>query len=127
MPESEIKALDKAILIAGSVLDKKAEDPVVLHVAEQSDFADYFVICSASSERGVEAIADNVERTLKKNKVGIISVEGRIKNNWVLIDASDVIIHIFYLPLREFYDIEGLYIDSPRIDIDQSRSGVVNS
>lgn len=100
---------------------------MILQVTEQSDFADYFVICSASSERGVEAIADNVERTLKKNNVGIISVEGRIKNNWVLIDASDVIVHIFYLPLREFYDIEGLYIDSPRINIDQSRSGVVNS
>lgn len=103
-------------------MDKRAEDPVILQVIEQSDFADYFVICSANSRRGVEAITDNVERTLKKNKIKIIGMEGRIKKNWVLIDASDVIVHIFYLPLREFYDIEGLYVDSPRVNIDLSKA-----
>ncbi len=120
--ENEIEALDKAILIAKSALDKKAEDPVILQVIGQNDFADYFVICSASSKRGVEAIADNVERTLKKNNIKIIGIEGRIKKSWVLIDASDVIVHIFYLPLREFYDIEGLYVNSPKINIDLSKA-----
>ncbi len=95
---------------------------MILQVIGQNDFADYFVICSASSKRGVEAIADNVERTLKKNNIKIIGMEGRIKKSWVLIDASDVIVHIFYLPLREFYDIEGLYVNSPKISIDLSKA-----
>ena len=89
-------------------------------MTKESDVADYFVICSAGSDRGVKTLADNVEKTLKENNINILGIEGTIKRNWVLIDTSDVITHIFYNPLREFYDIEGLYIDSPRIDIDLS-------
>ena len=89
-------------------------------MTKESDVADYFVICSAGSDRGVKTLADNVEKTLKENNINILGIEGTIKKNWVLIDTSDVITHIFYNPLREFYDIEGLYIDSPRIDIDLS-------
>ncbi|MGI9553713.1 MAG: ribosome silencing factor [Thermodesulfobacteriota bacterium] len=104
--------------MANSVLDKKGEDPVIIEVKKESDVADYFVVCSAASDRGVKTIADNIEKTLKENSVNIFGIEGTIKRSWILIDTSDVITHIFYKPLREFYDIEGLYIDSPRIDID---------
>ena len=116
--ESNIESIDKAILIANSVIDKKAEDPVIIEVKKECDVTDYFVICSASSDRGVKTIADNVEKILKEKNIEILGIEGTTKKNWVLIDTSDVITHIFYNPLREFYDIEGLFIDSPRIDID---------
>ncbi|MGI9534938.1 MAG: ribosome silencing factor [Thermodesulfobacteriota bacterium] len=118
--ESNIESIDKAILIANSVIDKKGEDPVIIEVKKESDVADYFVVCNAASDRGVKTIADNIEKILKENNINIFGIEGTIKRNWILIDTSDVITHIFYKPLREFYDIEGLYIDSPRIDIDLS-------
>ncbi len=121
MPENKTKSsIDKAVLIASSALDKKAEDTVILEVIEQSGVADYFVICSAVSARGTEAIADNVEKTLRKNNIKIVGIEGKIKKQWILIDVSDIIVHIFYAPFREFYDIEGIYFDSPRIEMDTS-------
>jgi len=75
------------------------------------------VICSANSDRGVKTIAENIEDVLKKEKVQILGIEGTQKMNWILIDAANVVIHILYGPLREFYDLEGLYIDSPRIGL----------
>ena len=116
--ETNIESIDKAILIANSVIDKKAVDPVIIEVIKESDVADYFVICSASSDRGVKTLAENVAKTLQENNIEIIGIEGIIKRNWILIDTSDVITHIFYNPMREFYDLEGLYIDSPKIDTD---------
>lgn len=103
--------------MASAAIDKKAEDPVIINVSKQSDVADYFVICSANSDRGVKTIADNIQEVLKDKKIKIIGIEGAQKMNWILIDTADVVIHIFYTPLREFYDLEGLYIDSPRIGI----------
>ena len=115
--ENEIEAIEKALLIAEAAIDKKAENPVIINVMEQSDVADYFVICSANSDRGVKTIAENIEDVLKKEKVQILGIEGTQKMNWILIDAANVVTHILYNPLREFYDLEGLYIDSPRIGL----------
>ena len=79
--------------------------------------ADFFVVCSASSARGVKTVADNIEKTLKDEKIKILGVEGYTHKNWILIDSADVVAHIFHSPVRDFYDIEGLYIDSPRIEL----------
>ena len=116
MSENNINPVDKAMLIAAAAIDKKAEQPVILEVKEHSDVADYFVICSASSDRGVKTVADNIEKVLKENKIKIMNIEGAQLRKWILIDTYDVVTHIFYEPLREFYDLEGLYIDSPRIN-----------
>lgn len=75
------------------------------------------MICSANSDRGVKTIAENIEDVLKKEKIQILGIEGTQKMNWILIDAANVVTHILYGPLREFYDLEGLYIDSPRIGL----------
>ena len=104
-------------MIANAAIDKKAEDPVIINVTEQSDVTDYFVICSANSDRGVKTIAENIEDVLKKEKIQVLGIEGTQKMNWILIDAANVVIHILYSPLREFYDLEGLYIDSPRVGL----------
>lgn len=93
---------------------------MIIDVSEQSDVTDYFVICSANSDRGVKTIAENIEDVLKKENIQILGIEGSQKMNWILIDAANVVIHILYSPLREFYDLEGLYIDSPRIALPQN-------
>lgn len=80
-----------------------------------TDVTDYFIICSADSDRGVKTIADNIQKKLKELGDKVIGIEGYTEGKWVLIDTTDVVIHVFYDPLRKFYDLEGLWIDAPRI------------
>ncbi|MCP4627735.1 MAG: ribosome silencing factor [bacterium] len=99
-----------------AILGKKAFNVVALDVAEQTSYADVFIFCSGRSNRQVNAIADNIKATLKKkHKIKPISVEGTKDGHWVLMDYGHVIIHVFYEPIREFYDLEGLWIDAKRI------------
>jgi ribosome-associated protein len=101
-------------LCVRSLLAKKALDVVVLDVREMSSFADYFIICSGSSHRQVAALAGHLEDTLKQHGERPLGVEGSQEARWVLVDYNDVIIHIFYEPWREFYDLEGLWLEAPR-------------
>jgi ribosome-associated protein len=80
-----------------------------------SNFCDYFVICNANSHRQVKAIADGIEEGLSKSDTGLRVKEGREDSGWVLLDYFDVVVHIFYGPLREFYSLERLWQDAPRI------------
>ncbi len=82
-----------------------------------TDIADYFIICSADSGRVVKTVADTIEKKLKELGDKITGVEGYREGKWVLIDTTDVVIHVFYDPLRKFYDLEGLWIDAPRIKL----------
>jgi ribosome-associated protein len=84
---------------------------------ELTDVTDYFLICSADSDRGVRTIVDNIEAKLKEVGEKVIGIEGYAEGKWVLIDAVDVIIHVLYEPVRKFYNIEGLWIDAPRIKL----------
>jgi len=90
---------------------------VVIEMKALSDVADYFVICSADSDRGVKTIVDNIEEGLRELGERAIGVEGYAESRWVLIDAVDVVVHVFYEPVRRFYDIEGLWIDAPRVEL----------
>ena len=76
------------------------------------------MICSAASERQVQAIANSVEEGLKKKNVRPLSIEGVREGRWALIDYGDVIAHIFLLPVREFYNLEGLWPEAPRVEIE---------
>jgi ribosome-associated protein len=99
-----------------AILGKKAFNVVALDVAELTSYADVFIFCSGRSNRQVSAIADNIQATLKKkHKIKPISVEGTKDGHWVLMDYGHVIIHVFYEPIREFYDLEGLWVDAKRI------------
>ena len=99
-----------------AILGKKTFNVVALDVAELTSYADVFIFCSGRSNRQVSAIADNIQATLKKkHKIKPISVEGTKDGHWVLMDYGHVIIHAFYEPVREFYDLEGLWIDAKRI------------
>lgn len=97
------------------ILARKAVGVVVLDVHELTSLADYFIICSGKSNRQVSAIADQVQRELKTAGIRPLSVEGAREGHWVLMDYGYVIIHVFYEPVRLFYDLEGLWADAPRL------------
>ncbi len=98
-----------------AILGKKALNIVALDVAEMTSYADVFIFCSGRSNRQVTAIADNIKSDLKKHNIKPISVEGTKDGHWILMDYGHVIIHVFYEPVREFYDLEGLWVDAKRI------------
>ncbi len=101
-----------------AVLGMKAFDVVVLDLHELASFADTFIICSGRSHRQVSAIAECVEQDLKaKEGIKPLGVEGLREGHWVLIDYGDVVIHVFYEPIRIFYDLEGLWSDARRIRV----------
>jgi len=79
-----------------------------------SNITDYFVICSAPSEKRVQAIARGIEEDLRKEGIRCCHIEGKTEALWVLIDYSDVIAHIFYEKMRDFYNIERLWRDAPK-------------
>jgi ribosome-associated protein len=102
-------------LYVKAALGKKAFGIVVLDVRQLTSIADAFIICSGRSNRQVTAIAEYIQVSLKKKGVTPLSVEGKREGHWVLLDYGHVIIHIFYEPVREFYDLEGLWIDAEKI------------
>ena len=108
-------AKEKALLCAGIAGAKKAHDLVIIKVQEVSSFADYFIICSGTSTRQVQAIAEHVEAGMKERGVRPLGVEGARTGRWVLLDYADVIMHVFHQTEREFYDLERLWSECPRI------------
>lgn len=100
-----------------AVLGKQAMHVVALDVSELTSIADVFIICSGRSNRQVSAIAEHIERELRRHKIKPLSVEGTAEGHWVLMDYGHVIIHVFFDPVREFYDLEGLWSDARRIPI----------
>lgn len=81
-----------------------------------TDVTDFIVVCSADSDRGVKTIVDNIEKKFKLMGKRPLGIEGYTEGKWVLFDAGDVVVHVFYQPVREFFDIEGLWIDAPRVE-----------
>ncbi len=105
-----------------AALGRKASGLVVLDVHEVSSVADVVMICSGRSNRQVTAIAEFIVTDLKKHGIKPLSVEGMKEGHWVLLDYGHVIIHVFYEPIRNFYDLEGLWADTKRIKTDLIRS-----
>ena len=95
--------------------DRKAVDLRVLHVEQVSDFTDFFLICSGTSERQVQAIADAVQEKLREERVRPLHVEGYSRGQWVLLDYGDFVVHIFQEEPRRFYSLERLWGDAPDV------------
>ena len=93
--------------------DRKALDLKVLHLQKISDFTDYFMICSGTSERQVQAIADGIVEKAKAAGRKPFGVEGYNAGRWVLIDLGDVVVHAFVPEERELYRLERLWGDAP--------------
>jgi len=107
-----IQAAEKAAL-AG--IDKKAEDVRILDVRGLASYTDFLVLMSAASDRQVNAVADAVDDELRKFGHRPIGTEGQGAGNWILIDAGDVVVHVFHSEARSFYDIDSLWSDAPRL------------
>lgn len=101
-----------------AALQRKAKDLVVMKMMALSSFADYFIICSGTSDRQVKAIASWLDESLKKDGMTLLGKEGLQHGQWVLMDYGDIVIHIFYEPVRAFYDIERLWAEAPKMMID---------
>ncbi|MEE4165026.1 MAG: ribosome silencing factor [Desulfocapsaceae bacterium] len=96
--------------------NNKAEDVIVLDVREMSSFTDFFVIMSGRSTRHVQALAEALEGELRSKRIKTTRAEGLQEGKWVLLDFGDVIVHVFYNEQRDFYDLEGLWHDAPRVE-----------
>ena len=98
-----------------AALDKKAEDVAVLDLQERGSITDYFVVCHGRSSRQVQAISDRVEERLKEARLRPGHVEGYDAGEWILMDYGDFVVHIFTEEKRDFYDLERLWSDAPRL------------
>lgn len=106
--------------VAELMLEKKAENVVLLQVGGLTSFADYFVLGSAQSDRQVQAMGRLLHETLKKEGHPALSREGEEQSHWVLLDFGGVVAHIFYDPARAYYDLDGLWADAPRVELEDS-------
>ena len=106
----------KSLYCVRAALEKKAFDLVLLDVQNISSFTEYFLICSGRSDRQVQAIVRSIEEDLKKMGIYSLGMEGFEEGKWILMDYDDVVVHVFFDPVRRFYDLEGLWLDAPRVD-----------
>ena len=116
-----METLDKALLCLEIIKERKALDPIVFEVGKLTSITDYFLIASGNSSRQVQAIARHLTRRMREEGFRAYGVEGEQEGQWILMDYGDVVIHIFYQPVREFYDLEGLWIEAPRVEVNEDR------
>ena len=117
LSEAADPSREKALACARAAIDKKAENVKVLELTDLSGFTDYFVICSGLSDRHVQGIAESVEFEMESGDHELVSIEGYTDGRWVLMDCGDVVVHVFLDALREYYDLENLWGDAPRVKI----------
>lgn len=105
-----LPSVEKVLNLVETTLDDdKAEQTVVVELAGKTEIADYLVIASGTSQRHVGAMADHLQRGMKGLGVKGVAVEGLNQCDWVLIDAGDVIVHLFRPEVREFYNLEKIW------------------
>lgn len=109
--EGAMRALELA-------LDRKALEPILLDVRELCSFCNYQLVLSGRSDRQVDAIADGISAGLKQEGLRPIGSEGARTGQWALLDYGDFVVHVFLHSAREHYDLEGLWNDAPRIELD---------
>jgi ribosome-associated protein len=106
-----------AQLAAAAGLDRKAEDVQIIDVVGKVDYADYIVLLTGASDRNVAAIARGIEADLAKESIHALALEGLSLARWVLIDFVEVVVHVFQSEWRQIYDLDGLWMDAPRVPL----------
>lgn len=96
--------------------NKKGRDIKVLHVEDVSNIADYFVVCTATSNTHVKALSGEVEYQLERRGVNAYHIEGRDNNSWVVLDYCNVMVHIFNREARDFYNLDKLYENTTAVE-----------
>ncbi|MBF0606778.1 MAG: ribosome silencing factor [Magnetococcales bacterium] len=113
---------DKLKTIVNALEDKKAEDISILRLQSLTAITDYFVICTGTNPPQIKAIADNVERRLRDSGVKPLGIEGLRGAQWVLMDYNDVLIHVFTPQMRDYYQLERLWLDAPSMTAQELRA-----
>ncbi len=114
---SDAESLARAC--AAAAADKKAEDIQIIDLQGVSSFTDYFVVCSGMSDPQLKAIASGIRTTIRDDfGIGPLSEDGYPASHWVVIDYAQVVVHVFHADKREFYTIEDLWGDAPRIPME---------
>ncbi len=108
-----------AMLAAKTLADKKGQDIVVIDIQGKAAFADYFVICSGTSERQINSLTDDVEDAFAKEGLLVKSIEGKQNSGWILMDFGDIIINLFTKEMREKYSIEKVWGDCDFIEVEE--------
>ena len=98
------------------VVGKLASDTLLLDMREVTLIADYFVICSAGTDRQIQALAEDVRTSLKEKDIRPLNVEGGADTGWMLLDYSDVVVHIMHPDTRAFYNLENLWRKAKTIE-----------
>lgn len=112
---SVMSGREKSLLLAEWLDEKQGMDIVIMDVARMSSVTDVTVIVSARGMKHAQALADAVLARAAENAIEFLSMEGYQSGEWILMDLNDVLIHIFQGELREFYNIEGMWSEAPRI------------
>ena len=111
------ESLQAAVSAAHAGLEKKAEHVRILDVRGLASYTDFLVLMTATSDRQVGAVADAVDGQLRKLGHRPIGVEGQGAGNWILIDAGDVVVHVFQEDARGFYDLDSLWSDARTVPV----------
>lgn len=112
------KIRDFAVLAVESLEDKKAEDITVIDISQVSVIADYFIIAGGNNKSQIQALSDAVDEKLGRAGLPLKQIEGYNNANWILLDFGDIIVHIFDRENRLFYDLERIWRDGKKIEID---------
>lgn len=112
------EARELAIAAMDAALDKRALQPVLIDVSAMGSYTDFIGIVSGRSDRQVDAIAESISMALKARGLYPLGQEGTGSGRWTLLDFGSFVVHIFYHPVREFYDLESLWIEAPRVKLD---------
>ena len=121
---SDLSAEEKTAVSTLAATDKKAMDVVILDMREASSITDYFLLCAGGSERQAQAIADAIDEQMSRHGVASLGVEGYREARWILMDYGDVVVHVFSQDTRDFYDLERLWSNAPKVEI--SNDSVAN-
>jgi len=117
-PRTDTGGLDGAMAALAIALDKKALEPILLDVRELCSYCNYQLVVSGRSDRQVDAISEGIQVSLKQDGLRPLSSEGLRSGQWALLDYGDFVVHVFHHPVREHYDLEGLWNDAPRVPIE---------
>jgi ribosome-associated protein len=120
-PQRPQEPKEIAMLCMAAALRKKASDLLLLDVGQISGYTDYLLLASGRSTRQAGAIAEGIARALKKAGIKPLGQDGVKEGRWALLDFGDVVVHVFHQPVREFYDLESLWSDAPRVSVDESQ------
>ena len=110
-------ATEKMAAIVNALDKKKGKEIQVLHTGPLTTLADYFILCTAGSTTQIKALGDEVQKQVEDIGEEMHHMEGFRDGGWVLLDFSDVVVHIFLAEERDFYDLERLWADATEVDI----------